>query len=98
MHTLSTAQTIQDLTTATYGDLSDVRQQYIFSQALHALVRLAKLEQMMEVKQNVGRASGVAANASSRRQTKAILRRIGMRCNHRQGQLEFDKKDSASSD
>ncbi|MEC5162899.1 hypothetical protein ACFDR9_001899 [Janthinobacterium sp. CG_23.3] len=65
------------------------------SQALYGLVRLAKTEQMRDVKSNVGKA---VACSSSRRETKAILRRMGLNGNARQGKFVFDKEDGASSE
>jgi len=84
---------IDELIVAVYGYASGSREQFVFLQALHGLVRLAKTEQMLEVRMNVERAAGASAGSSSRRQTRAILRRIGLDCNARQGQFQFDGED-----
>jgi hypothetical protein len=85
MRTPTTANIIKELTSATYGEAGDPRMRYLFAQALHALVRLARAEQMAEIKKNVEKTAGA-------RQTKAVLRKIGMGCNTpRQGQLEFER-------
>jgi len=84
MRTQTTAHIIKELTIAMYGLAPDPRLQHVFSQALYGLVRLAKTEQMLEVKKNVEKTAGA-------RQTKAVLRKIGMDCNRRQGQLEFER-------
>ncbi len=46
----STQEMIDDLTDAFCGPTADSRQKYLFEQTLHALVRLAKSEQMNEIK------------------------------------------------
>jgi hypothetical protein len=95
MPTQTSVNIIEELIVAVYGARPEPRQQYVLSQALHGLVRLAKTEQMRDVKINVGKA---VAGSGSRRETTAILRRIGMGSNGRQGKFEFDKEDSASSE
>lgn len=96
MPTQTSAKIIEELIVAVYGGRPEPRQQYVLMQALHSLVRLAKTEQMREVKVSVGKAVGTMAGSSSRSETRAILRRIGMHRNARQGQ--FDKEDSASGE
>ena len=83
MRTQTTASIIKELTNAMYGGAPDPRLKFVFSQALHGLVRLAKTEQMLEMKKNVEKAAGV-------RQTKAILRKIGIERNAKQGQLALE--------
>jgi hypothetical protein len=83
MRTQTTANIIKELTVAVYGVAPDPRLKFVFSQALHGLVRLAKTEQMLEMKRNVEKATGV-------RQTKVILRKIGTERNSRQGQLALE--------
>lgn len=91
MRTDTTANIIKELTVALCGCAPDPRQRYLLSQALHGLVRLAKTEQMLEVRRDVETAAG----ASSGRQTKAILRKISMACDARQGQFEFESAEGA---
>lgn len=63
----------------------------MLTQALHGLVRLAKTEQMLEIKKNVERAAATLAASGSRCETKAILRKVGVSCHAKQGQLAFDR-------
>lgn len=91
MRTPTTAKMIKELTMAIYGSAPNPREKYVLTQALHGLVRLAKAEQMLEIKKNVERAAATLAASGSRRETKAILRKVGMSCNTKQGQLEFDR-------
>lgn len=98
MHTHTTQNIVDELTFSIYGKAPDPRQQYVFSQALHSLVRLAKAEQMWELRMHAERSAGILADESSWRQTREILRKIGMHLPKRQGQFHFDKQDSASSD
>jgi hypothetical protein len=50
---------IAELTEATFGLENDPRQRFVFSQALHSLVRLAKSEQLMEMRRDTALASGL---------------------------------------
>ncbi|WP_147383854.1 hypothetical protein [Noviherbaspirillum sedimenti] len=45
---------------------ANLRQKHIFEQTLHALVRLAKSEQMMEIKANVRKLTGTVPVAKTR--------------------------------
>ena len=78
MLTRATDNIIEELIDATYGDPADVRQRHVFAHALHGLVRLAKSEQLLAMRNDVERATSTQAGHSSRRQTRALLRRIGM--------------------
>lgn len=98
MHTHTTQNIVDELILSIYGEAPDPRQHYVFSQALHGLVRQAKAEQMWELKMHMERSVGVLADESSWRQTREILRKIGMHVPRQQGQFHFDKEDSASSD
>ncbi|MDC8757359.1 hypothetical protein [Janthinobacterium fluminis] len=98
MPTRTSEKIIEDLIIAVYGPAPEPRRQYQLAQSLHALVRLAKTEQLRELKADVERAAGAAAGSGSRRETRTILRKIGMNCNARQGQFQFDKEDSARSE
>ena len=44
----------------------------------------------------VEKASGAMACSSSRRHTRAILRKMGVKCDTGQGQLHFDRDDNDS--
>jgi hypothetical protein len=95
MPTQTSANIIEELIIAVYGSRPSPRQQYALLQALHGLVRLAKTEQMRDVKVSAEKAVGNRAGLSSRRETRAILRRIGMNSSTGQCQFEFDKGDGA---
>jgi hypothetical protein len=66
----STEQVIMDLIDTLYGKDLAVREKYVFREALRSLVRLAKSEQMLEMKTNVKKMTGVITPAMQRR-TKA---------------------------
>lgn len=93
MHKCSTTKIIEDLIVATRGCASDVRGQYVLRQALHGLVRQAKAEQLLEIRLNVARLTGLDGMALKRRQTKSILKRIERGCDSRQQQFEFERGD-----
>ncbi|WP_317203996.1 hypothetical protein [Janthinobacterium sp.] len=99
MHTQTSADTIDELIVAVYGSAPEPRQHYLLAQALQALVRLAKTEQMVEMRRSVKRASGgMAAAAESRRQTSVLLRKIGLREHIGQARRQFDQHDGAAPD
>lgn len=82
---------IEALTVALYGAFSTRREQHVFSQALHGLVRLAKTEQILEIKRDADRAAGVAAGAGCRRQARVIMRKAGTACHARHAELQEQK-------
>jgi hypothetical protein len=84
-----TDKVIEELIAATCGLQPGMRQRHAYAQALLGLVRLAKAEQLLEMRLDAERASGSLACASRKRQTRAILRKIGMDVRHRQRELEF---------
>jgi hypothetical protein len=51
----STDAIIGDLIVTACGMHASAREKYLFAEALHALVRLAKAEQMLQIKKNVER-------------------------------------------
>ena len=89
MHTRTTQCVIDELLTATYGADPDERKQYLFLQALHGLVRLAKVERMLEIRRSVDLASGGLVAVCQQKETMAIMRRASVGCGARQGHLEF---------
>lgn len=93
-----TESVIEELVAATYGPGLGPRSRHVFAQALYGLVRLAKAEQLAEIRLDTERASGAMASISRRRQTKAILRKIGMDLSQRQRELEFDQQRSVRLD
>lgn len=50
---------ITELTEATVGAIDDPRYRFVFNQALHSLVRLAKSEQLLEMRRDAERAAGL---------------------------------------
>jgi DNA-binding FadR family transcriptional regulator len=83
---------IEDLLAATCGLHAEMRQRHVYAQALQGLVRLAKVEQLLEMRMDVERAAGSMACVSRKRQTRAILRKIGMDVRSRQRELEFGQQ------
>ncbi|NRR33266.1 hypothetical protein HSX11_24125 [Oxalobacteraceae bacterium] len=78
MRTSATEDIIESIMLATYGAALDARRRYAFEQALRGLVRLARAEHLLELRMDVDRATAMTNNASGRRQTRALLRKIGM--------------------
>lgn len=98
MYKCKTENVIEELIAATHGTLPGLRSRHVLAQALHGLVRLAKAEQLTEIRMDTERASGALASLGRRRQTRAILRKIGMDVSHRQRELEFDQLHGAQLD
>ncbi|MGH8807857.1 MAG: hypothetical protein ACREX0_08265 [Noviherbaspirillum sp.] len=88
---LATDDVIEDLIVATLGADASAREQHIHRESLRGLVRLAKAEQMMEIKLNVERLSGMLDARSARRSAKAVLlaQRLPGILDHIQQQFEF---------
>ncbi len=78
MLTRRTERMIEALISATIGERADARSRYLFCHALHGLVRLAKAEQMMEVRRDLERAQGRISVASAREEAAELMRKIGM--------------------
>lgn len=70
---LETDQVIESLIAATLGEDATPRQQYMFRESLRNLVRLAKSEQIMDIKANVKRLTGAMDAHQARRRAKAVL-------------------------
>lgn len=58
--TCSTETIVDELILAVYGEQPDARQRHVLRQALHGLVRQAKIEQLQEMRRDIWRASGLA--------------------------------------
>jgi hypothetical protein len=69
---------IEELIASTYGPRGDVRRRHLFGHALRALVRMAKAEQMQEVRRDVERAAGRLGASEAREEAEQVLRKIGM--------------------
>ncbi len=74
MFTPTTQEMVESLTNAYCAQHTDIRQRHVFEQTLHALVRLAKSEQMLEIKASVKKLTGTILVEPERRQTKVIPR------------------------
>lgn len=86
-----TEAVISDLVDAAHGGQagrSGRRKRHVLRQALYALVRLAKVEQLVDMRLDAERASGGMAGAGQRRHTKALLRKIGRDVHVGQARLE----------
>ncbi|WP_215405171.1 hypothetical protein [Janthinobacterium sp. JC611] len=82
-----TAKLIDELVQAVAGAARDARARHVLAQALHGLVRLARSEQLLDMQRDAARAMG----AGSRREARALMRRLGTRS---QGQLRLELQDS----
>jgi hypothetical protein len=85
----STEQVIADLIDTLYGRDLPVREKHVFREALRGLVRLAKSEQMLEMKTSVKKLTGVITPAMQRRikanqHTESVPKRVPQ-------QLEFNQ-------
>ena len=70
---LNTDQVIESLVTANLGEDATERQKHIYRENLRSLVRLAKSEQVVEIKANVKKLAGALDMHTARRRAKAIL-------------------------
>lgn len=86
-----TDSVIENLVAATLGEQASIRERHVFREALRGLVRLAKSEQVVEIKANVKKLTGALDAASARRRTKAVLlaQRLPGILNQAQQQFEF---------
>jgi hypothetical protein len=71
--TLDSEQVIESLVSATLGEEASQRQKHIYRENLRSLVRLAKTEQVVEIKDNVRRLTGALEMHGARRRAKAVL-------------------------
>jgi hypothetical protein len=70
---LDTDDVIESLINATLGAAVCSRERHLFRENLRSLVRLAKAEQVVEIKANVRRLAGALEAHSARRRAKAVL-------------------------
>jgi hypothetical protein len=68
-----TDDVIESLINATLGAAVCMRERHLFRENLRSLVRLAKAEQVVEIKANVRRLAGALEAHSARRRAKAVL-------------------------
>lgn len=88
----STDKLIHDLLNATYGENANVRQKFVFKQALLGLVRLAKAEQVFEMRTTVEKLIGDDCIIEARQRTKARSRSHGQSRRWPQ-QMQFNQFD-----
>jgi hypothetical protein len=69
---------IEELISSTYGEVADVRSRHLFLHALQGLVRVAKAEQLRQLRADVALASGEPASAQAWIQCQALLGRAGL--------------------
>jgi len=90
-NTFDTDEVIENLIDATLGADAPLRQRHIYRESLRSLVRLAKAEQVVEIKANVRRLAGALESHTARRRAKAVLiaQRLPGILDHAQQQFEF---------
>ena len=88
---LETDLVIENLSAAFVGEEATARERHICAENLRNLVRLAKAEQVQEIKENVRRLAGALEAHSARRRAKAVLlaQRLPGLLAHGQKQFEF---------
>jgi hypothetical protein len=88
---LTTDDAIENLIAASLGEDAGLRERHLYRQNLLSLVRLAKSEQIVEMKTNVQKLTGMVEAQSARRRAKAILfaQRLAGILQQTQQQFEF---------
>lgn len=81
---------IADLVDAAYGGPGGRRKRHVLRQALYALVRLAKVEQLVDMRLDAECAASGMVSAEQHRHTKAMLRKIDMDVHADRARLELD--------
>jgi hypothetical protein len=71
-----TDRVIAELVDATCGRQGDMRARHVLKQALHGLVRLAKVEQLTDMRVDVDRATATLTDPARQRATRALLRKV----------------------
>ncbi|KRB70444.1 hypothetical protein [Noviherbaspirillum sp. Root189] len=66
-------EVIESLISAALGEGAGARERHLYRESLRSLVRLAKAEQVVEIKASVKRLTGAIDSQSARRRAKAIL-------------------------
>jgi hypothetical protein len=70
---VDTDAVIESLLLATLSEDASSREKHVLRENLRSLVRLAKAEQVVEIKNNVRRLAGALEAHSARRRAKAVL-------------------------
>lgn len=88
---LHTDDVIENLIAATLGEEASARERHIYRENLLCLVRLAKAEQVVEIKDSVKRLAGALETHTARRRAKAVLmaQRLPGILDRAQQQFEF---------
>lgn len=89
---LETDAVIENLIIATLGEDAPARQKHMYAESLRSLVRLAKAEQVMEIKESVRKLAGALETHSARRRAKAVLLAQRLPRILDQGQQQFEFK------
>jgi hypothetical protein len=87
---------IENIVDATLGKEAMAREKHVFRESLRNLVRLAKSEQMLEIKENAKKLTGKITASASRRKSK-IDDLVNCGGRPRQRQLEFGLPDGGNS-
>ena len=74
MQTLTTQDIIDNLVMSIYGQPGNARQKHMLEQSLHSLVRLAKAEQILEIKASVKKLTGAIDLHPGKRPAKVTPR------------------------
>jgi hypothetical protein len=93
MNTISSTEVlIEDLLAATYGCGADTRQKFVFREALRSLVRLAKAEQVLEMRTTVEKLIGHRSSSMPRQRGRSKQKLTGQSGRWPQ-QMEFNQFD-----
>jgi hypothetical protein len=86
-----THSVIEDLIAATLSAEASARERHLLRENLRNLVRLAKVEQIVEIKDNVKKLTGAIEAHNARRRAKAVLlaQRLPDLIDRAQSQFEF---------
>ena len=90
--TSSTELLIENLLEATYPCNASGRQKFVFKEALLGLVRLAKAEQVLEMRTTVENLIGTSSIYNGRQRTK-LRQRHGVQSGRLPQQMEFQQFD-----
>ena len=87
MRTLTTTQMVAQLVASIAGPRADHRQLHILNQSLLGLVRLAKIEQRIDIKRSVDKSIATSHAGASRRAMKKLIE--GAKHSSPQEELKF---------
>jgi hypothetical protein len=69
----TTDAAIEDLVVAACNETTTAREKHMYREALRGLVRLARSDQMFEMRSNVNRLTAGVASRAARRKARAVL-------------------------